>query len=70
MLLPECDLNECLPVSTDNVDDGGRFPMDKNTLTQAFPEKDTARKYLEHNWESFVTKEDLQFMKKSGVTHV
>lgn len=68
-LLPTCNLTECKPISTENVD-GGRFPMDEYTLTKAFPTKDSARNYLEHHWDSFVTKQDLQFLKKNGITHV
>jgi glucan 1,3-beta-glucosidase len=69
VLLPECNLTKCVPVSTDNVD-GGRFPMDEYTLTSAFPEKETARKYLEHHYDTFVTKQDVELLKKSGMTHV
>jgi glucan 1,3-beta-glucosidase len=67
--LPECDLKKCLPISTDNVD-GGRYPMDEYTLTDAFPDKGTARRYLEHHWDTFVTKQDIQLLRQAGLTHV
>lgn len=67
--LPECDLSRCSPISTDNLD-GGRYPMDEYTLTDAFPDKDTARRYLELHWDTFVTRQDIQILRQAGVTHV
>ena len=38
--------------------------MDEYTLTSAFPEKETARKYLEHHYDTFVTKQDVGIAQK------
>mmetsp|Transcript_20883 Transcript_20883/g.29798 ORF Transcript_20883/g.29798 Transcript_20883/m.29798 type:complete len:582 (-) Transcript_20883:868-2613(-) len=46
------------------------YPVDEYTLAAAFPSKPLARAYLERHWESFVTLQDLQNIKESGLDYV
>lgn len=46
------------------------YPIDEYTLSGAFPSKPLARAYLERHWQTFVTYQDLQDIKDSGLDYV
>jgi len=56
------DTDECKPIDT--------YPVDEWTLTDAFADKDTARRYLEIHYDNFITRKDIKFLKQNGVSHV
>jgi glucan 1,3-beta-glucosidase len=46
------------------------YPIDEYTLSAVFPSKPLARAYLERHWQNFVTYQDLQDIKDSGLDYV
>jgi Endoglucanase len=54
--------HECVPVTP--------YPVDEWTLTAAFGNKSIAKQYLEIHYDNFVTKQDIDFLKQSGVTYL
>jgi glucan 1,3-beta-glucosidase len=65
-----CDLYRCKPQMIDSAAGGKDFPTDEYTLAKSFPNKATAREYLNYHWENFVQKQDVIALKEAGVTHV
>lgn len=63
-----CDLYRCRPVGGNDVDP---FPLDEYTLGEAFESNRAAGKqWLNYHFDNFITKEDVQQIKSSGLTHV
>jgi|AntRauTorckE5430_2_1112549.scaffolds.fasta_scaffold04094_1 glucan 1,3-beta-glucosidase len=56
------DTDECKPVLP--------YPVDEWTLTDAFDDKEIAKRYLEIHYDNFITRKDIKFLKQNGVSHV
>lgn len=53
---------ECIPLDP--------LPVDEWTLTQSFDQPHIAARYLDVHYENFVTFQDIETLKRHGVTHV
>ena len=65
-----CDITRCQPHRIENVFGEVDYPMDEWTLAEAFNNKSLAAQWLNHHFDTFVTRDDLQALIQAGVTHV
>jgi len=67
-------LDPRLPGSELGTENGMTYPVDEYTLGLVLRSSpggiETATRYMERHWETFVTYEDLKTLKENGVTHV
>lgn len=63
-----------LPGSELGIENGMTYPVDEYTLGLVLRSSpggiETATRYMERHWETFVTYEDLKTLKENGVTHL
>lgn len=67
---PICDMYHCKPVQFLSATGELDYPVDMYTMLGAFHDKLTAKRWLEHHWEHFVTISDVKTLYEAGVTHV
>ncbi|KAL3907665.1 MAG: hypothetical protein SGILL_008778 [Bacillariaceae sp.] len=65
-----CDLYHCQPHLLETAHGGLDYPTDEYTLFQSFENSALAKEYMTFHWENFITKVDVQTLKKAGVTHI
>jgi glucan 1,3-beta-glucosidase len=56
------DAEECKPILP--------YPVDEWTFTDAFDDKEIAKKYLEIHYDNFVSRDDITMLRENGVTHI
>lgn len=64
-----CNLEQCQPFIQDTIQ-GPDYPIDEWHLVTAFDHHSDAKRWLNHHFRNFLTKQDLVDLIESGVTHV
>jgi glucan 1,3-beta-glucosidase len=66
-----CDLDKCNPYRTKTVGTNFDYPNDEWTLSEAFSHNQTiGEEWFNFHFDNFITKDDLLFVKNSGITHL